>query len=79
MLPTPYAGPSPLLAAVISFLLPGLGQLLAGQTTKGATLLVVAVCTGCGGGLFNIVLAIDAYAIAKRRVNNEPVSDWQFF
>ncbi len=76
---TPYTGPSPIVAALLSLFLPGVGQIMAGQTTKGAVFLVLALCTGCGGGLFNIVLALDAYAIAKRRTNNEPVADWQFF
>jgi len=75
----PYTGPGPVLNAVISFFLPGVGQIFCGQTAKGATLLLLALCTGCGAGLFPILAAVDAYAITKRRAANEPVGDWQFF
>jgi hypothetical protein len=75
----PYSGPTPLVNALVSLFLPGVGQILAGQTTKGAVLLLVAICTGCGFGIWNVLLAADAYAITKRRVALERVEEWQFF
>jgi TM2 domain-containing membrane protein YozV len=68
-----------MLAALASFFFPGAGEVWAGQTVKGAVMLVVALFT-CGGcGLMNLGLAYDAYKIAQRRRNGESVGDWQFF
>jgi hypothetical protein len=73
------APPNVWLAALLSFLLPGVGQLYAGQTKKGAVLLLVAVGTCFGGGLLNFVAALDAFLIAQRKERGEAVGDWQFF
>lgn len=71
--------PDPVIAALASLIVPGVGQLLAGQNAKGLVLLGVAFIT-CGmGGLLNIVAAADAYLIAQRRKRGEVVQDWQFF
>ncbi|MCB9764273.1 MAG: PQQ-binding-like beta-propeller repeat protein [Alphaproteobacteria bacterium] len=72
-------GPSPVLAGVLSFFFPGLGQLMCGQTLKGVVLFALTLIT-CGlGGLLNLVAAIDAWRIASRLDNDEEVGDWQFF
>jgi hypothetical protein len=71
--------PTPWIAGVLSLLLPGVGQIYAGQTAKGAVLLAVAFFTCAGGGLLSIVAALDAYAVAGRRQRGEALRDWQFF
>ncbi|MDP2315070.1 MAG: hypothetical protein Q8P41_19375 [Pseudomonadota bacterium] len=73
------APPNPVLAALISAILPGAGQIYAGQTVKGVLLLVVAFFTCFGGGLFNVLAAVDALLIAQRKARGEVVGDWQFF
>ncbi len=71
--------PNPVLAALISVILPGAGQIYAGQTIKGVIILLVAFGTCFGGGVFNVLAAIDALLIAQRKARGEPVGDWQFF
>ena len=71
--------PNPVIAAVLSLFFPGAGQIYAGQGLKGGVLLLVAFFTCMGGGLLNIIAAIDAYLIAQRRAAGEPVGDWKFF
>lgn len=72
-------GADPVLAALASLIIPGLGQLLAGQGAKGVVLLIVGMLS-CGmGGLLNLVAAVDAYLIAQRKRRGESVQDWQFF
>jgi Pyruvate/2-oxoacid:ferredoxin oxidoreductase gamma subunit len=64
--------------AVVSFFLPGLGQALNGQTTKGGVIFVGAVMTGFLCGLAGLFAAYDAYKIAERRARGESVGPWQF-
>lgn len=84
-LPTPPVaaplarGIDPILAAIASFFIPGLGQLLAGQVPKGIVILVVSIFTCAGGGLISVIAAIDAFLIAQRKQKGETVQDWQFF
>jgi len=73
------ATPNVWVAALLSFVLPGVGQLYAGQTVKGVVLLVVSIGTCFGGGIFNFVAALDAFLIAQRKERGETVGDWQFF
>lgn len=73
------SGPEPAFAAIVSFILPGAGQLWAGQTLKGVALLVVAFFTLSGCGLLSVLAAIDAYLIAQRKRRGETVGDWQMF
>lgn len=73
------SSPDPALVAVISFFLPGVGQIMTGQVPKGAALLILFFVT-CGlGGVLNVIAAADAWLIAQRRRRGETVSDWQFF
>lgn len=72
-------GTDPLVAGLLSLVLPGLGQLVAGQTTKGVVMLILGFLT-CGlGGLLNLALALDAYLIAQRVRRGETIQEWQFF
>lgn len=67
-----------ILAVVLSAILPGIGQVTLGQTTKGFVVFLIAIPTFFGFGLYNIAAAIDAYCVAmasKRRT----VGDWEFF
>ncbi len=75
----PAAGPSPVLAALASLIIPGAGQIWAGQTLKGGALLGVGVFTCCLFGLVNLISAADAYLIAEKKQKGEPVGDWTFF
>lgn len=79
--PGEISGPraSPALAALASLFIPGLGQILCGQTTKGGVLLIVSLCT-CGMfGLLNLVLAVDAWKVAATLRRGEAVGRWSFF
>ncbi len=59
-------------------LIPGLGQLMLGQTTKGLVILGLAIFTCAGGGLISIASVIDAYLVAIARQRRE-VGEWEFF
>ncbi len=63
--PVSEGGPRPGLAAAASLLLPGVGQIMAGQAQKGVLLLVVSVLTLGLGGLLNLFAAVDAYKVAR--------------
>jgi len=70
---------SPGLMCVLSLLIPGLGQILLGQTVKGIVMIVVTAAT-CGlCGLMYVIAPIDAYKIAKKLQEGNPVGNWQFF
>ena len=74
----------PTLMAILSFLIPGLGQIVLGQTVKGVVLLVLYVGAGlitvCVGSLPVLIVAIvDAYQIGVKLRNGQPVKQWEFF
>lgn len=74
----------PTLMAILSFLIPGLGQMILGQTVKGIVLFVLYVgvgfVTACFGGLVVLIVAIiDAYQIAVKLRSGQPVRQWDFF
>jgi hypothetical protein len=74
----PRPGPAPPVVALASLLLPGCGQLLLGQHSKGAAMLVIALFT-CGAlGLLNIISAFDAWVMAERQ-GRHTLRDWEFF
>lgn len=65
-----------ILAAILSFIIPGLGQIIAGEAKKGVIFLVIAIILGILvtmvsslisiiSLLFAIYAAYDAYQIAK--------------
>lgn len=63
---------------VIAALVPGLGQMLLGQTAKGLVLLVLSIVTACVGGLISVASVIDAFLVVKAQ-KKRPVDDWEFF
>jgi hypothetical protein len=74
----------PTVMAILSFLLPGLGQIVLGQNVKGIVLIVlyfgVGFATACFGSLVVLIVAIiDAYQIAVKLRNGRPVKQWEFF
>lgn len=78
-------GVSPGLAAVLSFFLPGLGQLVNGQISKGALLFLASfvLATIWHVPLFllligRVLAAVDAHHIAARRRTGGPVSDGEW-
>jgi serine/threonine-protein kinase len=83
--PNPHT--SPALATVLSLMcLPGMGQFYNAQFLKGMLALIVtgvAVSTTDLGILalpvLNILFAVDAHAIAKKRQDGEPVGTLEFF
>ena len=69
---------NPILAAILSFILPGIGQIYAGDTQKGIIFIVVAIVLGLIIRLilrqwfgkiidlaYHIYAAYDAYQLAK--------------
>ena len=75
---------TPGIAALLSVLLVGLGQILMGQQAKGVTMLVVAcllgfVTFGVAAVVVWPVSAVDAYRIAKKLESGQAVGEWEFF
>ena len=78
----------PTTCALLSFLFPGLGQIVARQVVKGAILVGAAYFAVSILHLFSpfgvpmmaarILLAVDAYRIAARRRALHPVDDWEW-
>jgi TM2 domain-containing membrane protein YozV len=76
----------PIIAALCSLFVPGLGQLFRGQIAKGLVLILVWLALGaalhrtlgnvCGVGIFNVIIALDAYLIARSKGRVRP---WQWF
>lgn len=75
----------PLLMAFLSgCCIAGLGQIILGQTTKGIVFLlaniVLAVVTAGIAALFTWpLMGIDAYLVAKKLKNGQPVTEWESF
>jgi molecular chaperone DnaK (HSP70)/TM2 domain-containing membrane protein YozV len=75
---------NPILMAVLSVLLPGLGQMILGQVAKGVVILVVfiavgAITFGFGATVVLVLSAYDAYAIAVKLRDGKSVRKWEFF
>lgn len=81
----------PIVAAICSFLLVGLGQMINGQTVKG---IVMLVGTMVGGGILTLLTlglfafvcpliwiasALDAYFCAKKLEEGHSIGAWSFF
>jgi TM2 domain-containing membrane protein YozV len=80
MTPTaPANTPNPVVVALVSFLLPGAGQMMNGQTAKGAVILVVSILTCYLGGLAGILFAVEAYMVATKRKEGKEVTPWGWF
>lgn len=67
---------NPIIVAILSFIIPGLGQIIAGETKKGLIFLVVAIVLGLLVGaissmigiisfIFALYAAYDAYQLAS--------------
>lgn len=74
---------SPVVAAILAFVLPGLGQLLNRQVGKGVILMVGflvfgQLLGGIGSTVIRVLCAIDAYRIAERRRKGEAVGDGEW-
>ncbi|MEL7264491.1 MAG: hypothetical protein AAFN70_11780 [Planctomycetota bacterium] len=75
----------PMLMAILSgCLLAGVGQMILGQMTKGLTLLVVGIVLGTitfgiAIPVFWILMAVDAYQLASKLKNGQPIRQWEFF
>ena len=69
----------PIAAAALSFLVPGLGQILCGQHKKGAVVLLLSVATCYVAGVACAVAAIDAWMVADKLRRGEPAGEWEWF
>jgi TM2 domain-containing membrane protein YozV len=66
---------NPIIAAILSFIIPGLGQIIAGETKKGIIFVVIAIILGVLSAvsifisiiyfIYAIYAAYDAYQLAK--------------
>lgn len=83
----PVTEATPYVAAILSFLLPGAGQLRNAQWGKGFTLLLATFALlallpislwGVTALILRAVVALDAFRIAERRRHGRPVSPWQW-
>ena len=63
---------SPILAALLSLIVPGLGQVYIGQWYRGASLFFAALPFCFGLGLANVAYAYDAWSLA-RRIQEQPI------
>ena len=70
-------------AALASLVLPGVGQLLVGQTAKGVLLIFGAIALmffSCGVSiLFHPIFAVDAFMLAEKQSDGQPIGEWDFF
>lgn len=74
----------PWLAALISFFITGLGQIIIGQVKKGVVILIVSIILGLFSFGFSAFITvplavIDAYLIAKKKQEGKEVGEWDFF
>jgi len=67
-----------IIAIILAWFLPGVGQIMLGQKTKGIVVLAVSIFTCYGGGLLAIASVIDAICLAKAR-KYRPIDEWEFF
>jgi len=76
----PQEPKNPALAALMSFMLPGLGQIYVGQVGKGILYMALLLFSPFTFGMTHIALmlyaAIEANALARRRMEGEPISKW---
>jgi len=79
-----YGCPSPLLAAVFSFILPGTGQIYCRQDNKGIFILgFFLLGHWATAGVFSLILcpvmSLDAFQIAKKLNHSASTQRWEFF
>jgi TM2 domain-containing membrane protein YozV len=84
-LPLPSQAKSPTLAALLSFLLVGMGQVYLGQVEKGLTmlgvvlLLMLTVVLGPLGLIILLLNVSDAFLLARKIRAGKPIRKWEFF
>ncbi|HWF89517.1 MAG TPA: hypothetical protein VN659_11815 [Pyrinomonadaceae bacterium] len=83
---TPATAPkSPVLAALLSFLLVGMGQIYLGQVEKGLCMLAVVLLLlmtdvlGAIGIALLLLNVVDAFVIGMRMRDGKQTGKWQFF
>lgn len=74
----------PGIVAFVSLLIPGLGQVMVGQTKKGFAVLGGSVLLAALTGFILmpfvwIAVAVDAYQAARTLKRGDPVDEWAFF
>ncbi|MUV37556.1 hypothetical protein JNUCC1_01362 [Lentibacillus sp. JNUCC-1] len=73
----------PWLMVLLSFILPGLGQILLGQVAKGVIIIFVNLFFLFVFTLFWFITVplsiVDAYLIAKKKQDGKQVGEWEFF
>jgi len=74
----------PMVAAVLAFLLTGLGQVYLGQVHKGIALFIAgtiigAITFGIACPVMFVISTVDAYKIAKKLEAGNSVGPWEFF
>jgi TM2 domain-containing membrane protein YozV len=73
---------NPIIAAILSLIIGGGGQLYIGQTKKGIILTVATIvlyfCFGIGA-ILAILGAVDAYMLTDKLQKGEAIGDMQFF
>jgi len=62
------------LLLVLSFIFPGVGQLMMGQTVKG----LIMLCFVWGIGVAQLLSGLDALCVARARKTRE-IGPWEFF
>ena len=67
---------NPVVAFLLSFLIPGLGQIYNGQVAKGLVLLVLAIFL-CP--IVWVVSIVDAVMIARKLQQGQAVGEWEWF
>lgn len=81
----PEQSKSPLCAALLSFLLVGMGQVYLGQVEKGLTmlgivfLLMVMRVLGPLGLIIVLLNVLDAFLLAQKINERKPIRKWEFF
>jgi hypothetical protein len=81
----PAESKSPAVAALLSFLLVGMGQVYLGQVEKGLTMLIVVlllmfkVVLGPLGVVILLLNVLDAFLLARKLKKRKRIRKWEFF
>ncbi len=68
-----------IIVLVLSFLLPGVGHMILGQTMKGGLILAAVIFT-CGAGyIMNILIVADAFFCLAKKKEYGQLEDWDVF
>lgn len=69
--------PSSFRIALLSLLVPGWGHLHLGQRKKGLAILIGTFFTCALCGLWNVLAALDAWGLARKRARGEPIGEFE--